>query len=137
MLTRLGGIGLLVGLALVGQGCASVANPTGVNYTLDGIAFRTFSMPVDQIRRATLTTFKRMDMVVKSDNTLEDGGREFVAAAGDRTFHVELERLTARTTRMRITAMNSWPWSDRSAAGEILVQTARALEETPAVTRAK
>ena len=137
MLTRIGGIGLLVGLALVGQGCASVATPTGVNYTLDGIAFRTFSSPVEQMRRASLTTFRRMDMVVKSDDTLEDGGRELVVSAGDRTFHVELEKLTARTTRMRITATNSWLWRDRSTAGEILVQTERALEEMPAVTRAK
>ena len=137
MLTRIGGIGLLVGLALVGQGCASVAPPTGINYTLDGIAFRTFSTPVDQMRRATLTTFKRMEMDVKSDDSNEEGGRELVALAGDRTIHVELEKLTARTTRMRITAKNGWLWRDRSTAGEIIVQTERALEEMPAVTRAK
>src|SRR5436853_37706 len=64
-----------------------------VNFTLDGIAYRTFSAPVEHLRRATLTTFKRMEITLKSDKIKEDGCRAMVAAAGDRMVYVELEQI--------------------------------------------
>ena len=138
---RLGGIALMLAAALVGQGCANLTTTTAgaparnVDFTLDGIAYRTFSAPLDQMQRATLTTFKRMDLALKSDEIKDDGCRELVAANGDRTIHVELEKLSARTTRMRITAKHGWMWRDRVAAGELLVQTEHTLSGTPAVTQ--
>ena len=138
---RLGGIALMLAAALVIQGCANLTTTTAgaparnVDFTLDGIAYRTFSAPLDQMQRATLTTFKRMDLALKSDEIKDDGCRELVAANGDRTVHVELEKLAARTTRMRITAKHGWLWRDRAAAGELLVQTEHTLSGTPAVTQ--
>jgi len=140
MTNRLGTWTLMLALAVSVQGCAEVGvSPPAqsVNFTLDGVAYRTFSAPVDDMRRAALSTFKRMDLELKSDEATEDGCRELIAANSDRTLYVELDRLTARTTRMRITAKNSWLGRDRATAGEIIVQTERALEEMPAVTRAK
>jgi hypothetical protein len=138
---RLGGIALMLAAALVIQGCAGLTSTTAggparnVDFTLDGIAYRTFSAPLDQMQRATLTTFKRMDLALRSDEIKDDGCRELVAANGDRTVHVELEKLSARTTRMRITAKQGWLWRDRAAAGELLVQTEHTLSGTPAVTQ--
>jgi len=138
---RLGGIALMLAAALLIQGCATLTTTTAgaparnVDFTLDGIAYRTFSAPLDQMQRATLTTFKRMDLALKSDEIKDDGCRELVAANGDRTIHVELEKLSARTTRMRITAKHRWMWRDRVAAGELLVQTEHTLSGTPAVTQ--
>jgi hypothetical protein len=138
---RLGGIALMLAAALVIQGCANLTTTTAgaparnVDFTLDGIAYRTFSAPLDQMQRATLTTFKRMDLALKSDEIKDDGCRELVAANGDRTVHVELEKLSARTTRMRITAKHGWMWRDRVAAGELLAQTEHTLSGTPAVTQ--
>lgn len=136
----------MLAVALGSQGCAALGLPpmlTGagvaagpsVNYTLDGIAYRTFSAPVDQMQRATLTTFKRMDIAVSSNEMKDDGCREIVGAAGDRMIYVELEKLTARTTRMRITAKHGWVWRDRATAGEIIAQTERTLDDMPAVTQ--
>ena len=85
--------------------------------------------------RYLFPTFKRMDLALKSDEVKEDGCRELVAASGERTVHVELEKLSARTTRMRITAKQGWLWRDRAAAGELLVQTERTLSGMPAVTQ--
>ena len=138
---RLGGIALMLAAAQLIQGCAPLTTTTAgaparnVDFTLDGIAYRTFSAPLDQMQRATLTTFKRMDLALKSDEIKDDGCRELVAANGDRTIHVELEKLSARTTRMRITAKQGWMWRDRAAAGELLVQTERTLSGMPAVTQ--
>jgi hypothetical protein len=136
MTRYLAGIALIVAVALGSQGCAAgVTAGQSVNYTLDGIAYRTFSAPVDQMQRATLTTFKRMDLTLKSDLATDDGCRELIAASGDRTVLVELERITARITRMRITAKHGWVWRDRATAGELIVQTERTLDNTPAVTQ--
>jgi hypothetical protein len=130
------GVALMLAVALVSQGCATGA-PTGVdvNYTLDGVAYRTFSAPMEQMQRVTLNTLKRMDLALKSDELKEDGCRELVAAAGDRTIYVELEKLTARTTRMRIIAKHGWVLRDRATAGDFIVQTERSLTDTPAVSQ--
>lgn len=132
----------VVGFALAMQGCAAggltllgvgagTAASTGTAYTLDGVAYRTFTAPLDDVRRATSTSLRRMDVRVKTDRAT-DSGREIVAQAGDRAVAIELERLTARTTRMRVTAKHGVVFRDRSTAGEIIVQTERALDELPA-----
>lgn len=138
MLKSLGGCALILAVAVGSQGCAGIgagSTLASVNYTLDAVAYRTFSAPVDQVRRATLSTFRRMNLEVKSDEATDDGCRELVAAGGDRTVYVELDRLTARTTRMRITAKHGWMLRDRATAGEFIVLSERALDDRPAVTQ--
>jgi hypothetical protein len=140
-----GAVAGLVGLVLATQGCGAVgltflgagvgtAAGTGTAYTLDGVAYRTFTAPLDDVRRATSTSLKRMDMRVKSDQAVESG-RSIVALASDRTVAIELEKLTARTTRMRVTAKHRAVFRDRSTAGEIIAQTERALDDLPAVSQ--
>ena len=143
MINRLGMVALMLAATLVGQGCASLGLSDGpvntaasdVNFTLDGVAYRTFGAPVDSMRRATLTTFKRMDIALKTDDLKDDGCREMVASTGDRTIFVELEKLTERTTRMRIIAKHGWVLRDRATAGDFIVQTERSLNGTPAVSQ--
>ena len=129
----------LLGVVLVTQGCAAAgvamlgvgagtAAGTGTAYTLDGIAYRTFTAALDDVRRATATSLKRMDMRVKTDQATESG-RAIVALAADRTVSIELERLTSRATRMRVTAKQNAIFRDRATAGEIIAQTERALED--------
>ena len=113
---------------------AGVAAGTGTGYTLDGIAYRTFSASIENTRAATLRALKRMDVAVKTDEAT-DQGRNIVGQAADRTIYIELEKLTTRTTRIRVTAKKGWFWRDRSTAGEIVAQTEQALDDTPAVTQ--
>lgn len=141
MLRRIGTIALLT-VALAAAGCASLpltgaapAEEHGVNYTLDGIAYRTFAVPVEPLRRATLAALKRLDLTLRSDDARDDGCREMVATAGDWVVYVELEKLTERTTRIRIIAKNGWIWRDRTAASDIIVRTARVLDEPPALSQ--
>lgn len=128
-----------VGLAVLATGLG-VGAGTATGYTLDGIAYRTFTASIDDTRSAALRSFRRMDVKVESDAKVagEEGKpetREIVGLAGDRKIHVELEKLTQRTTRIRVTAKHGWFLRDRSTAGEIIAQTADALEETPALSQ--
>lgn len=122
-----------VGLTLFGVG-AGLSAGTGTQYTLDSIAYRTFTAPLQDIRRATLAAFKRMAITLHNDDMM-DTGRHVVGQAGDRTVDIELERLTARTTRMRVTAKQGWFFRDRATASEIIAQTERSLDDLPAVTQ--
>lgn len=122
-----------VGLTLFGVG-AGVAAGTGTAYTLDGIAYRTFTAPLEDLRRATVVSLKRMDIVIEGDTETAEG-RQIVAKAGDRMVEIELQRLTARTTRIRVTAKHGIIFRDRATAGEIIAQTESALDEQPAVSQ--
>jgi hypothetical protein len=124
-----------VGLAIVGT-ALGVGAGTGTAYTLDGIAYRTFTASIEDTRQAALRTMRRMDMKVETDTKVAAAdtrleSREIVAVAGDRKIYIELEKLTSRTTRMRVTAKQGWFWRDRATAGEIIAQTADAVDETP------
>jgi len=123
-----------VGLTALGSG-AGVAGGTGTSYTLDSVAYRTFSTPVDDMRRATLSALKRMAITVQTDDATAEG-RHLVALAADRTIDIELERLTSRLTRMRVNARRGWFFRDRATAGEIVAQTERSVAQVSGLSRA-
>jgi len=145
MRTRDWGIAFVVIAALLCQGCAAVgltlfgvgagvAAGGATQYTLDGIAYRTFTEPQERLRKATLAALRQMDVAVSSDDEME-GGRRIIGLAGDRSIDIELQQLTTRTTRIRVTAKYNWILRDRSTAGEIITQTEHALDELPAVSQ--
>lgn len=124
-----------VGLTLFGVG-AGVSAGTGVSYTLDSVAYKTFTASEPTLRAATLRTLKRMDIEVKENQPI-DSGRQIVAVAGDRTIEIELDRLTSQTTRMRVNAKHGAFFKDRATAAEIIVQTERSLDDEPALAAKK
>ena len=132
---------LLVGL----QGCAAVAitllgtgagigASAGVEYTLNGVAYRTFTAKLDKIHGATLTTLRSMAIVLKTDDVTEDG-RMLVAEATDRVVEIKLEQLTPNATRVRVVVKQGTFFLDRATAGEILTQTGKTLGTGPAVSQ--
>ncbi len=146
MRVRVAGVTLAVMLALAGQGCAAaglalfgvgagVTGGTGVSYTLDSIAYKTFTASEEQLRTATLKTLKRMTMDLK-ENQATESGRQLTALAGDRTVEIELDRITTKMSRMRVSVKQGWFFKDRATAAEIIVQTARTLEDEPVPTKA-
>src|SRR5712692_3579518 len=122
-----------IGLALFGVG-AGISGGTGVNYTLDSVAYKTFASSEPELRAATLRTLKRMAMDVTAKQTT-DTGTEITAAAGDRTVEIELDRITPKTSRMRVVVKKGWIFRDRATAGELIVQTARTLDDTSVVAK--
>jgi hypothetical protein len=119
------------GLTLFGVG-AGVSTGTGVSYTLDSIAYKTFTAPVEDLQGATLKTLKRMDITVK-ENKPGESGRRIVAIASDRTIEIELDRLTAKTSRMQVVAKQGWLLRDRATAMEIIIQTEQTLDDRPSL----
>jgi hypothetical protein len=112
-----------VSLTAMGVGAAY-----GVQHTLSGITYRTFSAPLPRVRSAVARTFNRMDISVGSKEKIENGER-LTARVADRQIEVELEAITPKTTRMRCTARNGL-FSDAATATEIILQTERVLSET-------
>lgn len=122
-----------IGLTLFGVG-AGVTAGTGVSYTLDSVAYKTFTVSEEGLRAATLKTLKRMDIQVK-ENQPSEAGRKIVAQAGDREIEIELDRLTGKTSRMRVNAKQGWFFKDRATAAEIIIQTERTLDDEPVLAR--
>jgi hypothetical protein len=122
-----------VGLTLLGVG-AGVSSGTGVNYTLDSIAYKTFAASEAEVRAATLRTLKRMAMDV-TENGATETGRQITAVAGDRTVDIELDRITPKTSRMRVNVKKGWLFRDRATAGEIIVQTENTLDNEVLVSK--
>ena len=118
-----------VGMSLFSIGAGQVIGES-TSYTLNGIAYRTFASPLDDVLQATLSSFKRMDITVKTDESTSEG-REIVGLAGNRTVYIELERLTRRATRMRVTAKTGVFSRDAATAGALIAQTVEALEDLP------
>ena len=130
---------LALGVALPMLGCATpagfavfsagtgVAMGTGVDYTLNGIAYKTFVAPLPTVRRATLNSLTRMGMKIEQDKK-SDSGWSIVATANNREIDVDLESLTSRTTRMRVVANNGVIFKDRATEAAIIDETANTLD---------
>ena len=122
-----------IGLTLFGVG-AGVSGGTGVSYTLDSIAYKTFAASEADLRAATLQALKRMAIDVTETQKVETG-TEITATAGDRTVEIEIDRITPKTSRMRVVVKKGWVFRDRATAGEIIVQTADTLDNRAALAK--
>jgi hypothetical protein len=117
-----------ISLTAMGVGAAY-----GVQHTLSGISYRTFSVPLPQVRSAVMSALHQMDITVASKEKIENGER-FIARANDRDIEVELEAITSKATRMRSTA-RSGLFRDAATATEIILQTERLLTSAETAAR--
>jgi len=134
---------LLFGL----QGCAAVAltllsagagvgASAGMDHTVNSVTYRTFTMGQEQLRTAIYTALRRMAILVKTDETTEDG-RKIVGEAADRVVEIELEKVTAKTTRMRVVVKQGLLFRDKATAGEIIARTEQVVDGGAALSRTK
>ena len=114
-----------MGLTLFGVG-AGVATGSSVSYTLDGIAYRTFTATLPQVESATRTALNRMGIKVDATSKTEQG-KALSATASDRQIEIEFEAVSSKTTRMRTVAKQGMFFKDRATAGEIIMQTEKVL----------
>ena len=125
-------IALVPAMCLMVGGCVPLAvtavgvgAATGVQHTLSGIAYKTFTASLPEIRKATITTLRRMDITIGGTQKIEHG-ESITARAADREIEVQLESLTSNTTRMRV-SVRSGILADSATATEIIIQTDRTL----------
>jgi hypothetical protein len=114
-----------VGLTLFGVG-AGVTAGTSVAYTLDGIAYKTFTAPLPQVETATRTALDRMGIKIEATSKI-DQGKAIKALSNDRDIEIELEMVSNKTTRIRTVAKQGIFFKDRATATEIIIQTEKAL----------
>ena len=119
---------LLGACAPVAMTAGGIASGAGVNHALNGIAYKTFTAPVRQVRVATIKSLNRMEMKVTSDAKSEKGWR-IEAVAAERTIEIDLETLTPSATRMRVvTNTGELFFKDSATSTEIILQTSQRLE---------
>jgi hypothetical protein len=122
------------GLAVVGAG-TGVGMGTGVEHQLNGVGYKTFATPIDSVHHATRATLARLEMPITADTRTNEGWK-VSASAAERTIDIELERLTPRTTRMRVVADKGGLFGKDSATStEIILQTAQTLQDDPTGTK--
>jgi hypothetical protein len=122
------------GLAVMGAG-AGVGLGTGVEHTLNGVNYKTFAIPIDNVHLAARATLQRLGMPITTDARTPTG-YTLTASATDRTIDIQLERLTPQTTRMRVVANEgALFFKDSSTATEIILQTAQSLQDDPTGAR--
>lgn len=102
-----------------------VGTATGVQHTLGGISYRTFTTPLPQVRTATIAALNRMGMKVTSREKTDEG-EVIKAKAAEREIEVGLDAVTASTTRMR-TSVRNGVFMDAATGTEIILQTEKAL----------
>jgi hypothetical protein len=123
----LNGCAAPLALTLLGVG-AGVTTGTAVSYTMDGIAYRTFTASLPQVERATLTALNDMGLKIEgTDKT--DEGKSIKAKGLDRQIEIELQAISPKTTRIRTVAKEGIFFKDRATATEIILQTERILEK--------
>jgi len=125
--------GVLLACSLGIAGCdpitltaASIGAGVGVNHTLGGMIYKTFTAPMQSVETATVRAMGDMGIKVDSRATNEKGERVILATANQRDIEVRLEPLTTRTTQMRAIASEG-VLKDSATATEIVLQTERVL----------
>jgi hypothetical protein len=119
-----GAVGL-AGCAPLGLTAFGVGASAGVAHGLGGVTYRTFTAPMPKVRSATMTALNKMGIKVNSTTKVE-GTEVIKAAAADREIEVELEPLSANTTRIRTVAKKGL-FYDSATATEIILQTEKVL----------
>ena len=119
----------LAGCAGVALTAGGIAGSAGVNHTLSGIVYKTFTAPMKDLRVATLKTLNKMQIKVTADKKEKYGWR-IDGTAYERTIEIELERLTPSVTRMRVTVDKGSIFKDSATSTEIILQTVQRLVTT-------
>ena len=121
---------LLAGCEPLAVTMAGVGGATGVNHALGGIVYKTFSEPLPKVNQGMLAALKRMDIKVESVSKEHDGAKTIIASANERKIEIELEPISARTTRMRAVARKPSGLWDSATATEIILQTEKRLSSS-------
>jgi hypothetical protein len=103
-----------------------IGGSAAVNHKMSSTPTRTFTAPILRVKTASIGALKRMGIATEEVRKV-DNGELITARVGRREIQVELESLTANTTRMRVLARDGSLFYDGATASEIIVQTEKVL----------
>ena len=103
-----------------------IGGSAAMSHQLASTPSRTFTLPLLKVKSASISALKRMGIQAEEVKQVENG-EIITARLGKREIEVELESLTAFTTRMRVVARNGGFFYDGATAAEIIVQTEKGL----------
>ena len=129
MVLRYYGIALLITFSLTScLPVASVGGSAAISHASSGIVYKTFTAPAKRVRVATIHALAKMDIRLVSDKMIEDGKvRQVTGKTDKRSIEIQLEQISANSTRMRVTAKSSFFTYDSATAEEIIAQTKKSL----------
>jgi uncharacterized protein YceK len=124
-------------LASIGAGAfsggAGAAVSAGTEYASGGVVYRTFTLPLDELRLALGDTLARMEIAVVRDEVVGDE-RRIEARAHQRVIKLRLEPVSRTVTRLRLVVSEKPFKTDRATASEIVTQTERTVEARAAAS---
>jgi hypothetical protein len=103
-----------------------IGGSAALNHKMSSTPTRTFTAPLLRVKTASIGALKRMGIATEEVRKVENG-ELITARVGRREIQVELESLTANTTRMRVLARDGSLFYDGATASEIIVQTEKVL----------
>lgn len=106
---------------------AGLGGSAAVAHTLNGITYRTFTLPAATVKVASIDALNRMGMKIVKMEKGEKGAEVVRASATDRDIEITLEPLSPKATRMKVVARNGGIFFDAATASEIIMQTERLL----------
>ena len=115
-----------VGVAALSAGAGSVVK-TGTEYTLTGAAYRTFTLPLQDLAVVLRSTLARMEFSV-DEASVVDGDLVVVAGGIDCAVHLRLTAITPAVTRLRVSVRKGLILRDRATTSEIVTQVERSID---------
>ena len=115
------------GLELAPLGAAAIsagvgnAVKSGTEYTLIGTAYRTFSLPLEDLSMVVRRTLERMELPV-TEATVHNTRLTLIAEGIDRTVKLTLTPVSPSMTRLGITVKSGLIVRDRATTSELVTQ---------------
>ena len=109
---------------------ANAAVQAGKEYTRSGAIYRTFSLPLPEVRLALSDALERMEVEVVRDD-VDGDDRVIRAQARERRIGIRLEPVTRTVTRLRLEVAEGHFGKDRATATEIVEQTELSAARVP------
>lgn len=111
-----------ISLTLLGAGASA-----GVAHSLGNVAYKTFTVPIKRVKKATRIALKKMGIKIESVEKTETG-QIITASSSNRSIEVTLEAISKKSTRIRSIAIQYSIFYDGATAAEIVNQTEKALK---------
>jgi hypothetical protein len=123
-----------LGAAALSTGVGNAVK-AGTEYTLTGTAYRTFSVPLEDLSVLARRTLDRLDLPV-TGAAVHDTRLTLVAEGIDRTVRLTLTPISPSVTRLGVTVKRGPIVRDRATTSELVTQIEQAVLPVAAARRA-